>query len=61
MCTNIESAVFAKDIEAENGILVIDSVFAALWNSLQLAETDPSCIDGWGGISKYDFTEYPEF
>ena len=45
ICINIEGAVFAKGIEAENSILIITTVSGALWDSPQLAGADPSRIN----------------
>ena len=50
MCTNIDWARLAQDLEKETGVLLIDSVSATLWAALKLAGIDPSLVRSWGDI-----------
>lgn len=49
-CTNFRGTGIAAQIEAETGIPVVDSVSAALWQSMRTAGADPSRINGWGRL-----------
>jgi maleate isomerase len=49
-CTNFRGTGIAPQIEAETGIPVIDSVSAALWQSMRTAGADPSRVRGWGRL-----------
>lgn len=49
-CTNFRGTGIAPQIEAETGIPVIDSVSAALWQSMRTAGADPSRVQGWGRL-----------
>jgi maleate isomerase len=49
-CTNFRGAGIAQEVEAETGIMVLDSVSTALWKSMRVAGTDPARIKGWGRL-----------
>lgn len=49
-CTNFRGAGIAPVIEAETGIPVIDSVSAALWQSMRTAGADAARVTGWGRL-----------
>ncbi len=49
-CTNFRGAGIAQEIEDETGIMVLDSVSAALWKSMRVAGSDPGQIQGWGRL-----------
>ena len=49
-CTNFRGAGIAHEIEAETGIMVLDSVSTALWKSMRVSGTDPALIKGWGRL-----------
>ena len=50
VCTNLDGAWIAAEIERELGIPVYDSVAVSLWKSLSLAGVDPGQIAGWGSV-----------
>lgn len=52
-CTNLWGAPLVRDLEAELGIPVYDSIATVVWSTLQLASIDPGLIRGWGRL----FTE----
>ena len=49
-CTNFRGTGIAPQIEEETGIPVIDSVSAALWQSMRTAGADPARVRGWGRL-----------
>ncbi len=49
-CTNFRGAEIAQQIETETGIMVVDSVSAALWKSMLVAGANPALIKGWGQL-----------
>lgn len=55
LCTNFRGARAAPVVEAETGILVLDSVALTLWGGLVLAGLDPSRLAGRGRV----FSELP--
>lgn len=52
-CTNFRGTRGAVPIEAETGVIVMDSIAIALWGALRAAGADPRRIRGWGGL--FDF------
>lgn len=50
MCTNVDGAALAPDIERETDVPLFDSIAASLWMSLELAGVDPRRVKGAGHI-----------
>jgi maleate isomerase len=50
LCTNLRAAPLAPLLEAETGILVLDSVATGVWAAMRLAGASPRCIVGWGRL-----------
>ena len=50
LCTNLRGARLAERLEAELGIVLLDSVSVALWGAIRAAGGDPSAIRGWGRL-----------
>lgn len=50
LCTNMRGGRIAREIEAETGIAVHDTVATAVWGALRKAGRDPSAVEGWGGL-----------
>jgi maleate isomerase len=50
VCTNMDSASLAEDLERETGIPVYDSIATAVWQSLVLAGVAPNNLSGWGRL-----------
>jgi maleate isomerase len=50
LCTNLAAAFLAPALEQETGILILDSVSAALWDSLRLAGVDPAGLSRFGRL-----------
>lgn len=50
MCTNMNGAPLAEDLEREFDIPIIDSLAAFVWKSLRLAGVDTRTITGWGRL-----------
>ncbi len=50
VCTNMDGASLAAELEAETGIPVYDSIATALWKSLLIAKVDPSALARWGRL-----------
>jgi maleate isomerase len=50
VCTNMNAARIAADLERELGIPVLDSVAVTLWACLVRAGVDPALIKGWGEL-----------
>jgi maleate isomerase len=48
VCTNMRGAGLVKQLEAELGIPVYDSIATTLWKSLLLADLDPAQVRNWG-------------
>lgn len=50
LCTNMDGASLAEEIEAETGTLVLDSIAVALWGAMRACGADAGAIRGWGRI-----------
>ncbi len=50
MCTNMRGTRIAQPVETDTGVLVIDSISAAVWDGLRLAKSDPAQVQGWGRL-----------
>src|SRR5258705_6143833 len=50
LCTNMNGARVAAELEPELGVLILDSVTATLWRSLQIAGIDADGLRQWGRI-----------
>jgi len=50
LCTNLRGALIAPALEAETGVLMLDSVSVALWDALRLAGADPARLARWGRV-----------
>ncbi|HMN70491.1 MAG TPA: aspartate/glutamate racemase family protein [Rhodoblastus sp.] len=50
LCTNLQGAGVVAEVERETGALVIDSVAATLWRSMQLANVDVRPLAHWGRL-----------
>ncbi len=50
ICTNLHAAALAETLEAETGILVLDTIATVVWDSLRLAGGDPRAVRGWGRL-----------
>jgi maleate isomerase len=48
LCTNFCGAPVAAALEAETGVLVIDSVAASVWGALRAAGLSTAPLHGWG-------------
>ncbi len=50
LCTNLDGAALAAELERETGIPVYDSTAAAVWASLRLAGCNTGAVHGWGSL-----------
>jgi maleate isomerase len=50
LCTNMNGARVAAELERELDVLILDSVTATLWRSLQIAGADGRDLGNWGRI-----------
>ena len=50
LCTNMDGASLAEDLEREMGIPIYDSIAAAAWASLRTAGVPPDRVTGWGRL-----------
>jgi maleate isomerase len=50
LCTNMNGAGVAAELERELDVLVLDSVAVTLWRSLQIAGVDTGGLAQWGRI-----------
>jgi maleate isomerase len=50
LCTNLDGASLAPEIEVEHDILVLDSVAVTLWGCLMEVGVRPDSVTGWGRI-----------
>jgi maleate isomerase len=50
VCTNMRGTRVVRQLEAELGIPVYDSIATTLWNSLQTVGIETDCIQGWGSL-----------
>ncbi|MGE3875224.1 MAG: aspartate/glutamate racemase family protein [Parvibaculaceae bacterium] len=49
VCTNLDAATIAAELEREIGCPVYDSIAVTIWKSLELVDCDPGLLSGWGG------------
>jgi len=54
LCTNMNGADVAAELEHELDVLVLDSVAVTLWRSLQIAGVDAGGLGPWGRIFRDD-------
>jgi maleate isomerase len=50
LCTNMNGAGVAAELERELNVLILDSVTATLWRSLQIAGIDADHLGDWGRL-----------
>ncbi len=50
ICTNLRAAPLVAALEAETGILVLDTIATVVWGALRLAGVDPAAISSWGRL-----------
>jgi maleate isomerase len=50
LCTGLQSAPLADELERETGIPMYDTIATVVWKSLQLAGADPGRVKGWGRL-----------
>jgi maleate isomerase len=50
LCTNLNGARIAAELERELDVLILDSVAVTLWRSLRIAGADAGDLAGWGRI-----------
>jgi maleate isomerase len=50
LCTNMNGARVAAELERQLGVLILDSVTATLWRSLQIAGIDADGLGDWGRV-----------
>src|SRR6476659_10632396 len=50
VCTNMRGAPLARELEAQHGIPVYDTVATTVWKSLQVAGVETKRVKGWGRI-----------
>ena len=50
LCTNMNGARVAGELERELDVLILDSVTATLWRSLQIAGIDADHLGDWGRL-----------
>ena len=50
VCTNFRGAPVVARLEAELGLMVLDSVAITVWSTACLAGLDPARITGWGRV-----------
>lgn len=50
LCTNLRGALIAPRLEAETGVMMLDSVSIALWDSLRLAGANPARLSAYGRL-----------
>ena len=54
LCTNMNGAGLAAELERELDVLVLDSVAVTLWHSLRIAAVDGNGLAPWGRIFRDD-------
>ena len=60
LCTNMNGAGVAAELERELDVLVLDSVAVTLWRSLQIAGVDAGGLAQWGRLFRdNEFSERP--
>jgi maleate isomerase len=58
LCTNLDGAAVAADIEAETGVPVLDSVVVTLWGALRTAGRTTAGLAPWGqALSRIQFPD----
>lgn len=50
ICTNLRAAPLVDALEAETGIVILDTIATVAWKSLALAGADPARVRGWGRL-----------
>lgn len=50
VCTNLGAGPLVAELEAQTGVVLLDSIGTTLWKSLVLAGADPAAVTGWGRI-----------
>jgi maleate isomerase len=50
VCTNLRAAPLVAALEAETGVVMLDSIATVVWKSLALAGADPARVAGWGRL-----------
>jgi len=50
ICTNLRAAPLVEAMERKLGVLILDSVAAAIWGGLRSAGVGPRRVHGWGRI-----------
>jgi maleate isomerase len=50
LCTNMDGASLAEEMERETGIALYDSIATAVWASLRTAGVHPARVKGWGRL-----------
>jgi maleate isomerase len=50
LCTNMNGARVAAELERDLGVLMLDSVTVTLWRSLQIAGIDADGLGDWGRV-----------
>ena len=50
ICTNLRAAGLVAALEAETGILICDTIAAAVWKSLVQTGVEPGRVTGWGRV-----------
>ncbi len=50
VCTNLRAAPLVAALEAETGVVMLDSIATVVWKSLALAGVDPARVTGWGRL-----------
>jgi maleate isomerase len=54
VCTNMDGASLAAELELATGVPVYDSIATALWKSLLIAGVDPRGLAPWGNLFRDD-------
>ena len=60
LCTNMNGARVAADLERELGVLVLDSIAVTLWRTLKIAGIDGRALAPWGRIFRDTEFQEPE-
>lgn len=50
LCTNMDGASLAEELERDTGIPLYDTIATAVWGSLRIAGAEPSRVKGWGRL-----------
>lgn len=54
LCTNLRSTAIVPELEAETGILILDSIAVVVWKSLLLAGVAAARVEGWGRLFSHE-------